>query len=216
GIIRGCSPDGGISGDASGANAAVLPVVVIVMGHKAERFTAIPAGSVGLIDRHRGAIQHAVPEHLVRMVVKRGKETDTNLAEIFQIRIGDIARGTVVFDQVLIVLVIRFREFRKRAQILRCTRVRLQGTRSGPPRRVLSAGAWGGGSLPPSRACQHSRRDRNESEAHSATPSAIPAGTWQWLQFRPVDLDGIGSPECLWKPAAGPVSALCRTASALR
>jgi hypothetical protein len=80
---------------------------------KAEWFAAVTAGSVGLIKRHRGAVQHAVPEHLVRMIVERGQESDSNLAEILQIRIWNIARSAVVFDEVLIVLVIGFRELRK-------------------------------------------------------------------------------------------------------
>src|SRR5258708_5891645 len=85
GIVRSGAPDSRIPGNtgSSGA-AAVLPVVVVVVDDQAERLAAIAAGGIRLVDRQLGAVQHAVAEHLLRMIVKRRQKTDANLAEVVE------------------------------------------------------------------------------------------------------------------------------------
>jgi hypothetical protein len=64
-------------------------------------------------------MEHPSPAHLVGVVVERSEKSDANLSEVFEIRVRDFPGGTVVFDEILVVLVIGSRELGERAQILR-------------------------------------------------------------------------------------------------
>ena len=147
---------------------AVLPVVVVVVGDDPERLAAVTSRSIGFVNGHLCAIQHASTAHLVGMVVERSEESDTDFGEVFEVGIGDLAGCAVVFDQVLIVLVIGRRELREGTQILRGAGVRFQRTRSRAPGRILSAGARFG-RLRRTDAHECQSHDRNRSETHGAT-----------------------------------------------
>jgi hypothetical protein len=84
---------------------------------QAKWLASVASGGVGLVDCHFRGVQHPIPEGLVRMIVKRSQESNTNIGQVFQVGIRDLARRTVVLDEVLIVLVVRGGEFRERAQV---------------------------------------------------------------------------------------------------
>ena len=85
------------------------------------------------------------------MIVERSQKSDTNLGEIFEVGIRNIAGRAVVLDKVLVVLVIRSRELRERAQIFGRAGVGLQRTRGGRAGRIFAA-RTGRGGLGPRRA----------------------------------------------------------------
>ena len=105
-FVRGSSPNGGIFCNAR-RGAAVLPVVIVVVGHQAERLAAVTPGSVRFVNRHVCAVQHAIAEHLVGVVVERRQDADTNLIHVLEVGVGDVASRTVVLDKVLIELEVR-------------------------------------------------------------------------------------------------------------
>src|ERR1039458_2382077 len=140
------------------------------------------------------------------MVMDWADEANADFREIFRVEIGDVAGGAVVLDEILVVLEVGSGELRKRAQVVGCAGIGLQGTGRGWARRIVAARAWCRW-LGPSGARKHSRHHRNKHEAHVATPArrATSAGTWQSLRFRPADRDGRELPGFRWRRAAGPV-----------
>jgi hypothetical protein len=54
------------------------------------------------------------------MVIERTGENDADRGQIFEVEVRQAASGAVGFDEILIVLVIRSSEFRKRPQVVRC------------------------------------------------------------------------------------------------
>ena len=150
---------------------AHLPVVVIVVGDEAEGLAAVTAGGIGLVDGHGRAVQHAIAEHLVGMIVERSEKPDPNLAEILEVRIGDVAGRAVVFDQVLIVLIVRSGELREWTQVVGRAGVWLERTRRGWAGRIVAAGA-GSGRLGPGGTSQHGGDHDDEGEAHGYSVGA--------------------------------------------
>src|ERR1019366_401246 len=141
-VVRGSAPDGGISGSANSRGFAHLPVVIVVVSHEPKRLAAVTAGSIRLVDCHCCAIQHAIAEYLVGVVVERRQKSNTNLIEILEVRIGNVAGGAVVFDEILIILVIRSSELRERAQVVGRAGVGLERTGRGWARRIVPGGLW--------------------------------------------------------------------------
>jgi hypothetical protein len=72
------------------------------------------------------------------MVIERTGENDADRGQIFEVEVRQVASGAVVFEEILMVLVIRSSEFRKRPQVVRCTGVGFQRTGS----RLVSTGIW--------------------------------------------------------------------------
>ena len=101
------------------------------------------------------------------------------------------------------------------AQIVGCTGIRLHGARLGRTWRLLTAGTLCR-CVNPCRARKNNSRYRNEDRTHATTPGAFPAGTWQWLQFPPANLDDRESPGFPWTPVADRAPAPRKIASALR
>src|SRR4029077_2737919 len=129
------------------------------------------------------------------MVVKRCQETDSNLAEVFEIGVWNLASRPVVLDQVLVKLKVRLREFRKRAQILGSTGVGLQRPRWRRTGRILPA-RTGRGGLRPTRAHQHDSDHSNGCEAHGASPESLLRGRFATEHGDGFDLDQqIGTAE---------------------
>ena len=75
------------------------------------------------------AVQHPGAAHLVGMIVERGQENRYEPRSGLQIRIRSLARRAVVFNQVLIVLVVRRCEFGEWTQVIRRGGVWLQRSR---------------------------------------------------------------------------------------
>jgi hypothetical protein len=53
------------------------------------------------------------------MVVEWSEKADANLIETAEVGVGDVAGRAVVFDEILIVLIVRSRELGKRTQVFR-------------------------------------------------------------------------------------------------
>src|ERR1700690_215652 len=214
-IVGGSAPDGGILGHAGTGKVTHLPVVIVVVRDNSIRLAAVTSGGIGLVNRHLRAVQHAIAEHLFRMVVEWSEESDANLIKGAEVGVGDVAGRAVVFDEILIVLIVRSRELGKRTQVFRGAGVGLQRTSRRPARRILAVRTRSGGLSPRRTREQNGDHHRSKQSTHSITPWVLRAGTWQSLRFRSADRAGREWPECPWKPAAGRVAARYRKRCAL-
>src|SRR4051794_22629891 len=100
------------------------------MGDDAERLASVAAVGVRFINGQLCAIQHASTPDLVRVVIEWREESDADLGEVFEVRIGDFAGRAVVFDEVLIVLVVQSSKLCKRTEVLRGACIRFERARS--------------------------------------------------------------------------------------
>ena len=94
------------------------------MSDQTKRLAAVTTGCVGFVDRHLRTIEHPIAQDLIRVIVKGSQKADTNLGKVLEVGIGDLSCRAVVFDEILVVLVIRSRELRERTKILGRTRIR--------------------------------------------------------------------------------------------
>ena len=83
-FVGGGAPDGGIFRHTSAGRVAQLPVVIVVVSHDAKRLAAVTPCGIGLVNRHLCAIQHAIAEHLVGMIIERSEKSDANLVEVLR------------------------------------------------------------------------------------------------------------------------------------
>ena len=80
------------------------------MGDEAKWLAAVASAGIDVVNGHLRAVEHAIAKHLFGMVIERREKADPNFAQLFEVRIGDVAGCTVVFDEILVVLVVRSRE----------------------------------------------------------------------------------------------------------
>ncbi len=85
-FVRRGSPDGGIRGTLVAVYGLRLPVVVVVVKHQLERLAAVTTARVGFFNCQLRPVQHAQSEYLLRAVLDRPEETNTDLGQILRIR----------------------------------------------------------------------------------------------------------------------------------
>ena len=126
-LVAGGAPEGGI-----------------VMHHQLEGFAAVAARGVGLVDCHGCAVEHHAAEGLVAVILNGAQESDAHFGEVLEVGDRHVARGTVVFHGLGVVLVVWLGEARVRAQIVGRVGIRRQRARLRPAGRIGAAGAGAG------------------------------------------------------------------------
>ena len=126
-FVAGSAPEGGI-----------------VVHHQLEGFAAVAARGVGLVDGHGCAVEHHAAEGLVAVILNGAQESDAHFGEVLEVGDGHVARGTVVFHGLGVVLVVWLGEARVGAQIVGRVGVRRQRARLRPAGRIRAAGAGAG------------------------------------------------------------------------
>ena len=131
-----------------------------------------------------------------------------------EIGIGDVARRAVVFDEILIVLVVRRRELRERAQVLGRSGIGLERTRCGRAGRILAARTRERASGPTPRTSSSGSDHGDTQTRRMATPSATSRRN---MAIASISTSRSGRQRIAWMPVdAGSGSSPCSLKNAVR
>ena len=197
GFVGRRAPDGGGCGPLAVLRAA-LPVVVIVVDHQPERFAAVTATRIGLVDGQLCSVEHAQSENLVSLLLDRPEESDPHFADVCGIRdiapcAGvDVRRGVVAevwLGKLLVGLqILRRPRIRRDGTVRRRTR-RMRSARAARPRRFRARSLRG--LRYPNRRRQYERS--SEREPARPAPSALHGGYSSFFGVRNIAMASIST-----------------------